>query len=234
MRRLVLIGAPTDIGAVGSPTQRVDHLNKLAAFLAEDDFEGLMRYHMGRVFSEPDVADLAASRLQRWLEMPRATALSFFIRPMPWSKSNGPECVGTRRSCIGSGSELLLALPQPDQAQAENCFRQALAVAREQDAKMWELRAATSLSRLWAGQGKRAMAHDLLAPIYGWFTEGFETADLRTPKLCSTSYSECAPDQARAHEPRPDATGDQSAPTLAPPAAEIARNSSHHPPPEKP
>ena len=47
---------------------------------------------------------------------------------------------------------------------------------------MWELRAATSLSRLWAGQGKRAMAHDLLAPIYGWFTEGFETADLRDAK----------------------------------------------------
>jgi predicted ATPase len=79
-------------------------------------------------------------------------------------------------------SELLLALPQPDQAKVEKCFRQALAVAREQDAKMWELRAATSLSRLWAGQGKRAMAHDLLAPIYGWFTEGFETADLRDAK----------------------------------------------------
>jgi predicted ATPase len=79
-------------------------------------------------------------------------------------------------------SELLLALPQPDQAQAERCFRQALAVGREQDAKMWELRAATSLSRLWAGQGKHAMAHDLLAPIYSWFAEGFETADLRDAK----------------------------------------------------
>ena len=79
-------------------------------------------------------------------------------------------------------SELLLALPQPDQAQAENCFRQALAVAREQDAKMWELRAATSLSRLWAGEGKRALAHDFLAPIYGWFTEAFETADLKDAK----------------------------------------------------
>jgi predicted ATPase len=79
-------------------------------------------------------------------------------------------------------SELLLALPQPDKAKVEKCFRQAIAVAREQDAKMWELRAATSLSRLWAGQGKRAMAHDLLAPIYGWFTEGFETADLRDAK----------------------------------------------------
>ena len=79
-------------------------------------------------------------------------------------------------------SELLLALPQPDKAKVEKCLRQAVAGAREQDAKMWELRAATSLSRLWAGQGRRAMAHDLLAPIYGWFTEGFETADLRDAK----------------------------------------------------
>jgi pimeloyl-ACP methyl ester carboxylesterase len=78
VRRLILIGAPTDIGTSDSPAQRVDHLDTLAAFLAAGDFEGLMRYHIARVFSEPDVADLAASRLQRWLEMPRETALSFF------------------------------------------------------------------------------------------------------------------------------------------------------------
>jgi pimeloyl-ACP methyl ester carboxylesterase len=55
-------------------------LNTTAAFLANDDFEGLMRYHIGRVFSEPDVADLAASRLKRWLGMPRETVLSFYDR----------------------------------------------------------------------------------------------------------------------------------------------------------
>jgi class 3 adenylate cyclase/pimeloyl-ACP methyl ester carboxylesterase len=80
VRRLVLIGAPTDIGTSDSPAQRIEHLSTIAAFLAEDDFEGLMRYHIGRVFSEPDVADLAASRLKRWLDMPRETALSFFDR----------------------------------------------------------------------------------------------------------------------------------------------------------
>ena len=80
VRRLVLIGAPTDIGASDSPAQRSDYLNTIAAFLASGDFEGLMRYHIGRVFSEPDVADLAASRLQRWLEMPRETVLSFYDR----------------------------------------------------------------------------------------------------------------------------------------------------------
>jgi predicted ATPase len=65
------------------------------------------------------------------------------------------------------------------QAEVETCFRHALAVARRQQAKSWELRAAMSLSRLWRRQGKRTEAYALLAPIYGWFTEGFDTADLQ-------------------------------------------------------
>jgi predicted ATPase len=67
-------------------------------------------------------------------------------------------------------------------AQAEQSFRTSLEVARAQQARSCELRAATSLARLWADQGKRAKAHDLLAPIYGWFTEGFDTADLKDAK----------------------------------------------------
>ena len=63
--------------------------------------------------------------------------------------------------------------------EAEACFQQALAIARHQQAKSWELRAAMSLSRLWQQQGKRAEAYELLAPIYSWFTEGFDTADLQ-------------------------------------------------------
>jgi hypothetical protein len=77
--------------------------------------------------------------------------------------------------------ELLLQQAIPDAPQAEACFQHALAVARRQQAKAWELRAATSLARLWQ-QGKRAEAHQLLAPIYGWFTEGFDTADLQEAK----------------------------------------------------
>jgi predicted ATPase len=65
---------------------------------------------------------------------------------------------------------------------AEGCFRKAIAVAQAQQARLWELRAATSLARLWAEQGRRAEAHDLLAPVYGWFTEGFDTADLKDAK----------------------------------------------------
>jgi predicted ATPase len=66
--------------------------------------------------------------------------------------------------------------------EAETCFRQALDIARQQQAKSLELRAAMSLNRLWQRQGQRAEAHALLAPIYGWFTEGFETADLQEAK----------------------------------------------------
>jgi predicted ATPase len=69
------------------------------------------------------------------------------------------------------------AVPQPEEAEA--CFQRALDVARHQEAKSLELRAAMSLVRLWQQQGKRTEAYELLAPIYGWFTEGFDTADLQ-------------------------------------------------------
>jgi predicted ATPase len=78
--------------------------------------------------------------------------------------------------------EFLLTQEPPDTCQAERCFQQALAISRRQQAKSWELRAAMSLARLWQQQGKRAEAHALLAPIYGWFTEGFDTADLKQAK----------------------------------------------------
>jgi predicted ATPase len=63
-------------------------------------------------------------------------------------------------------------------AQAEACFQQSLTIAHRQQAKSWELRAATSLARLWQQQGKQTEARELLAPVYSWFTEGFDTADL--------------------------------------------------------
>jgi predicted ATPase len=74
--------------------------------------------------------------------------------------------------------QLRLARAGAPEAEAEACFRQALTVARNQEAKSLELRAATSLARLWQQQGKCAEARALLAPLYGWFTEGFDTADL--------------------------------------------------------
>jgi predicted ATPase len=77
---------------------------------------------------------------------------------------------------------LLLAHAAEHQGEAITCFQQALTIARRQQVKSLELRAATSLARLWQQQGKRQEAHDLLAPIYGWFTEGFDTADLHEAK----------------------------------------------------
>ena len=78
--------------------------------------------------------------------------------------------------------ELALMSPEPDAAKADAYFERALAVARQQQAKSWELRAAMSLARLWRDQGKRDQARDLLAPVYGWFTEGFDTLDLKEAK----------------------------------------------------
>ncbi len=77
---------------------------------------------------------------------------------------------------------LLLQQNSNNQAEAEHCFHQAIVGAQNQQAKAWELRAAASLARLWQQQGKRQEAYDLLAPVYGWFTEGLDTADLQEAK----------------------------------------------------
>ena len=78
--------------------------------------------------------------------------------------------------------ELLLAQNPSDGAEAERCFRTAIEIARRQSARLAELRATTSLARLLAKQGRRDEARAMLAEIYGWFTEGFDTADLKDAK----------------------------------------------------
>jgi predicted ATPase len=72
-----------------------------------------------------------------------------------------------------------LLLKQGHSEAAEELYRKALSIAEKQEAKLWELRAAVSLARLLRDQGRRAEARDLLAPVYGWFTEGFDTPDLK-------------------------------------------------------
>jgi predicted ATPase len=79
--------------------------------------------------------------------------------------------------------EIAFKSPEPDVAKAEAHFERALTVARKQQAKSWELRASMSLARLWRDQGKVQQARELLAPIYGWFTEGFDTRDLKQAKV---------------------------------------------------
>jgi predicted ATPase len=81
-----------------------------------------------------------------------------------------------------TAGEIALKSPEPDLTKAEAYFERALEVARQQHAKSWELRAATSLARLWRDQGKLQQARELLALVYGWFTEGFDTLDLKEAK----------------------------------------------------
>jgi class 3 adenylate cyclase/predicted ATPase len=83
---------------------------------------------------------------------------------------------------IRTAGEIALMSPERDAAKAEAYFERALTVARQQQAKSWELRAAMSMARLWRDQGKRDEARELLAPVYGWFTEGFDTRDLKEAK----------------------------------------------------
>jgi predicted ATPase len=78
--------------------------------------------------------------------------------------------------------EIALKPPEADATKAQAYFERALAVSREQQARSWELRAAMSMARLWRDQGKRQQARELLAPVYDWFTEGFDTLDLRGAK----------------------------------------------------
>jgi predicted ATPase len=88
---------------------------------------------------------------------------------------------------------LLLQQSSDNSLIAESCFHQAISIAQNQQAKSFELRATTSLARLWQQQGKRQDAYDLLAPVYGWFTEGFDTADLIDAKALLDELSEGSP-----------------------------------------
>jgi predicted ATPase len=98
------------------------------------------------------------------------------------------EAVETTRACWWeaevhrTAGEIALLSPQADTAKAEAYFERPVAVARQQQAKSWELRAAMSMARL-CDQGKRDEARELLAPVYGWFTEGFNTRDLKEAKI---------------------------------------------------
>ena len=104
-------------------------------------------------------------------------------------------CTHNRGTMVRSGTVSSQRRTPPtaasdNQAEAETCFHHALAIARHQQAKSLELRAATSLARLWQQQGKRQEAHDLLAPVYHWFTEGFDTLDLIDAKALLDALSE--------------------------------------------
>jgi predicted ATPase len=120
--------------------------------------------------ASPDVGP--AYLRPHWLAMLAEAVTLMTTTKMWWSEAEMFRLQGALR----------LRLASPEVPQAEACFYRAIDVARRQQAKALELRAALSLSRLWQQQGRRLAARELLAPIYGWFTEGFDTADLQEAK----------------------------------------------------
>jgi len=98
-------------------------------------------------------------------------------RDTTWAKQNS-----SASKAHSSCNCLLLQLSADNQREAETGFQHAMTIAQKQGAKAWELRTVTSLARLWQHKGKRQEARDLLAPVYTWFTEGFETPDLQEAK----------------------------------------------------
>jgi predicted ATPase len=156
-------------GAYGKVGQVEEGLSVLVEALALVDKTGERFYE----------AELYRLKGQLTLQQFHVPSSRFQVQENQKSKAC-PE--GSRRS---KGQKAKITNPQSPtpnpqaEAEAEACFHKAIEVARRQQAKSWELRATASLARLWQSQGKRKEAHNLLAEIYGWFTEGFDTKDLQ-------------------------------------------------------
>ena len=133
----------------------------------------------GTIFTDADVVDIfgrehtrISVELTAWRSIGEASIKIIETTTERWFEAEVHRTAG----------EIALKSPEPDAAKAQAYFERALAVARQQQAKSWELRAAMSLARLWRDQGKPQQASELLAPVYGWFTEGFDTRDLKETK----------------------------------------------------
>jgi class 3 adenylate cyclase/predicted ATPase len=148
-----------------------------------------------------DAVGMIASGISAWRSTGSTFTLPTFLSYLAWAHSDLGQfdeawrCVGEAMTAVETtkekwfeaeihriAGEIALMSPDQDAAKAEAFFECALAIAREQQAKSWELRATMSMARLWRDQGKRGKARNLLAPVYGWFTEGFDTLDLKQAK----------------------------------------------------
>ena len=159
----------------------------------------------GCLFAKTGRASDAIETITSWLAMFRSTGATWLIPAYlaflglahadAGSFDDARHCIGEAMTAVEStkerwceaevlrvAGEIALKSPKPDAANAAMYFEGALAVARQQQAKSWELRAAMSMARLWRDQGKRDVARELVAPVYGWFTEGFDTRDLKEAK----------------------------------------------------
>ena len=143
--------------------------------------EGLAQFHASmdtlQVMQSGDAQALRLAQLAELYRCTRQPELGLQVLAAAMAADTEERLDASGRYSIKG--ELLLLSPESDVHQAECCFQQALLIARRQSAKMPELRAALCLSHLWQQQGKRAEARQLLAQVYGWFSEGFETPDLQ-------------------------------------------------------
>jgi predicted ATPase len=169
--------------------ERADALLSLATAQGFPTWVGYGIFWQGWTLAAQDQGEAGLAQMRQgiaavwatWQALSRPFGLVLLAEALEALETNAPGDM--RAEAHRLQGELLLRQPAPDAAQAEVCFQQALAVARHQQAKFWELRTALSLSHLWQQQGKRAAAYELLAPVYGWFTEGFDPADLQEAKV---------------------------------------------------
>jgi predicted ATPase len=192
--------------ATRSPQEIQRHAEEAVALSTEHDFPLMLAHGIvtrGWALTALGQAHERLALITKGLSMNRATGAVVNTLPMLTSAAEayaklgqpveGLNCLAEAAQIIESTDERIaetdvyrlrgdLLNATGDQAAAEESYHQAVAVARRQSAKLFELRAATSLARLWRHQGKPQQARELLAPIYGWFTEGFDTLDLKEAK----------------------------------------------------
>ena len=162
----------------------------------------LIRGHVFAEMGKPsDAVKLLTSGMTAWRSTGATQSLAYHLALLARAHSqlgqydDAWRCIGEATKMVETtkerwfeadvhryGGEVALLSSEPDAAKAQTYFERALAVARQQQAKSWELRASMSLARLWRDQGKVQQARALLAPVYGWFTEGFDTRDLKEAK----------------------------------------------------
>ena len=192
-------------GNYAAVNAQLDEAVTLAAEKSALAWKAFGMMHQGLLLALTGQASNAAQIMTSGINAWRSTGSTLWI---PWylpnlarayaelgQFDNASRCIGEAMTTIQTtkerwceaevnriAGEIALKSPQPVAAKAEAYFERALAVARQQQAKSWELRAAMSLARLWRDQGKVQQARELLAPVYGWFTEGFDTRDLKEAK----------------------------------------------------
>jgi predicted ATPase len=192
-------------GSYATAKSVADELLALADEKGSLSWRGLGMIHQGCLFSltgkAPDAVGMIASGLTAWRSTGSTVWAPLYSANLATAHSqlgqfdDAWRCIGEAMTSVETtkekwseaevnrmAGEIALLSPQPDAPRAEAYFERALAVARQQQAKSWELRASMSLARLWRDQGKVQKARELLAPVYGWFTEGFDTRDLKEAK----------------------------------------------------